>query len=91
MPNNRNISIISLLILEILLSLHCQTTKQENMKSSELHRLFIKAGYKFDHAVGSHYFYTDSNGILTEPVPYHGTKEMGKGLANKLINKYKLK
>lgn len=26
-PNNRNISIISLLIVEILLSLHCQTTK----------------------------------------------------------------
>lgn len=26
-PNNRNISIISLLIVENLLSLHCQTTK----------------------------------------------------------------
>ena len=41
------------------------------MKSTELHRRFIKAGYKFDHAEGSHYFYI-KNGVLTEPVPYHG-------------------
>lgn len=28
------------------------------MKYSELHRRFIKAGWKFDHAEGSHYFYS---------------------------------
>ena len=61
------------------------------MKSTELHRLFIKKGYKFDHAEGSHYFYRDKDGKLTEPVPFHGAKEMGTGLANKLIRKYGLK
>ena len=25
------------------------------MKSTELHRMFIKKGWKFDHAEGSHY------------------------------------
>ena len=68
--------------------------KQQNkhiMKSTELHRLFIKRGYKFDHAEGSHYFYRDKDGKLTEPVPFHGAKEMGTGLANKLIRKYGLK
>jgi len=34
------------------------------MKSSELHRRFIKAGYKFDHAEGSHYFYI-KDGVMT--------------------------
>lgn len=61
------------------------------MKSNELHRLFIRAGYRFDHAEGSHYFYRDKSGELTEPVPYHGANEMGMGLARKLIKKYKLK
>lgn len=53
------------------------------MKSTELHRMFIKKGWKFDHAEGSHYFYRNEKGELTEPVPFHGAKEMGKGLANK--------
>lgn len=57
------------------------------MKSSELHRRFIKAGYRFDHAEGSHYFYI-KDGQLTEPIPYHGSKEMFQSLANKLIKKY---
>lgn len=49
----------------------------------------IKAGWKFDHARGSHYFYV-KDGKLTEPVPYHGSKEIGTGLAKKLIRKYGL-
>lgn len=57
------------------------------MKSNELHRRFIKAGYKYHHAEGSHYFYI-KDGVLTEPIPYHGSHEMGTGLANKLIRKY---
>lgn len=61
------------------------------MKSKELHRLFIHAGYKYSHAEGSHYFYQDKEGNLTEPIPYHGAKEMGTGLANKLIRKYGLR
>ncbi len=38
------------------------------MKYSELHRRFVKAGWTFDHAEGSHYFYT-KNGVMTEPIP----------------------
>lgn len=57
------------------------------MKYTELKRRFIKAGYKYHHAEGSHYFYI-KDGKLTEPIPYHGAKEIGKGLANKLIKKY---
>lgn len=57
------------------------------MKYTELHRKFTKAGWKFDHAEGSHYFYT-KDGEFTEPIPYHGAKEVGIGLANKLIRKY---
>jgi len=49
----------------------------------------VKAGWTFDHAEGSHYFYI-KNGIMTEPIPYHGSHEIGKGLANKLIRKYKV-
>lgn len=59
------------------------------MKYTELHRRFQKAGYKYDHAEGSHYFYT-KDGVLTEPIPYHGSHEIAKGLANKLIKKYKV-
>ena len=52
------------------------------MKSSELHRRFIKAGYQFDHAEGSHYFYV-KDGVMTDPIPYHGAKRWELGL---LIN-----
>jgi predicted RNA binding protein YcfA (HicA-like mRNA interferase family) len=49
--------------------------------------MFIKAGWKFDHAEGSHYFYM-KNGELSEPIPYHGSKKVPKKLANKLIKRY---
>ncbi|MBR6879437.1 MAG: type II toxin-antitoxin system HicA family toxin [Bacteroidales bacterium] len=39
------------------------------MKYKELHRRFIKAGWRFDHAEGSHYFYV-KDGVLSEPIPY---------------------
>ena len=70
-------------IIEILISFH----RIWPMKYSELHRRFVKAGWTFDHAEGSHYFYI-KNGIMTEPIPYHGSHEIGKGLATKLIRKY---
>lgn len=73
----------TLRIIEILLSLH----RLERMKYSELHRRFVKAGWIFDHAEGSHYFYV-KDGIMSEPIPYHGSHEVGKGLANKLIRMY---
>lgn len=59
------------------------------MKYSELHKKMIKKGWKFDHAEGSHYFYV-KDGKKSEPIPYHGSKEIGKGLAGKLIRKYGL-
>ena len=77
MENNRKITIFAA----------SKSKKQNIMKSSELHRRFIKAGYIFDHAEGSHYFYV-KDGVMTEPIPYHGSKEMGTGIANKLIRKY---
>ena len=55
------------------------------MKYTELHRKIVKAGWIFHHAEGSHYFYI-KDGILSVPIPYHGSKEIGKGLAQKLIN-----
>jgi len=78
---------IILLLIEKLLFLQRKTANITIMKSTELHRRFIKAGYKFDHAEGSHYFYI-KDGVMTEPIPYHGAKEMGTGIANKLIRKY---
>ena len=75
-------------IIEISLLLLHQISKKY-MKYTELHRRFQKVGYKFDHAEGSHYFYI-KDGVLTEPIPYHGAHEIAKGLANKLIKKYKV-
>lgn len=57
------------------------------MKYSEIHRRFIAAGWRFLYSTGSHYFY-EKDGVKSEPVPYHGAKEIGKGLANKIIKKY---
>lgn len=55
------------------------------MKYTELHRLITRNGFQFDHAVGSHYFYKDVNGHITQPIPYHGSKEVGSGLARKIL------
>ncbi|MBQ3851317.1 MAG: type II toxin-antitoxin system HicA family toxin [Bacteroidales bacterium] len=60
-----------------------------SMKYSELHKRFIRSGWIFDHAVGSHYFYT-KDGIKSGPIPFHGSKEIPKGLAINLIKKYNL-
>lgn len=57
------------------------------MKYRELHRRFIRDGWKYDHAEGSHYFYM-KNDVLSEPIPYHGAHEISTGLANKIIKKY---
>ena len=59
------------------------------MKYTELHNRFKKAGWKFHHAEGSHYYYI-KDGVMTEGIPYHGAKEIGKGLASKLIKKYEV-
>ncbi|GAB6011980.1 type II toxin-antitoxin system HicA family toxin [Viscerimonas tarda] len=53
------------------------------MKYSEFHRKILKNGWVFVSATGSHYFY-EKDGIPSLPVPYHGSKEMGEGLRNRL-------
>jgi mRNA interferase HicA len=53
------------------------------MKSSELHRKVRKNGWRFVKAEGSHYIY-EKNG-RHYPVPYHGAKEMGKGIVVKIV------
>ena len=57
------------------------------MKFSEIHNRFKKAGWKFDHAEGSHYYYI-KEGEMTEPIPFHGAHEMPKFLSSKLIKRY---
>lgn len=59
------------------------------MKSSELHRKVKRNGWKHIRTEGSHYIY-EKNGI-TYPVPFHGSKEIGKGLASKIIQDMELK
>ena len=53
------------------------------MKYSEFHRKIKSNGWKYVKAEGSHYFY-EKDGKLSPPVPYHGAKEMGKGLVSKI-------
>ena len=60
------------------------------MKFSEIHRLIVRNGWKFVRATGSHYFY-EKDGILSPPVPNHGSKEIGEGLKRKLIKLMNLK
>ena len=52
------------------------------MKYTEFHRRIIKNGWKYSHAEGSHYFYI-KDGQLSEPVPYHGAKEIPEPLRKK--------
>ncbi len=58
------------------------------MKSSELHRKIKKKGWNYVKAEGSHYIY-EKNG-RHYPVPFHGTKEIGKGLLSKITKEMNL-
>lgn len=62
---------------------------QNPMKSSEFHRLIKKNGWKYIKAEGSHYIYEKEGQMY--PVPFHGAKELGKGLENKIRKEMKLK
>lgn len=48
------------------------------MKSSELHKLIVQNGWKVLRQSGSHIIYEKDG--LHYPVPFHGSKEVGKGL-----------
>ena len=55
----------------------------QTMKSSELHRMIKRSGWVVVRQVGSHVIYTKNGKSFA--VPDHGSKEMKKGLAQKLI------
>jgi len=48
------------------------------MKSSELHKLIKRNGWRHIRTRGSHYIYEKDG--QTYPAPYHGAKEVKKGL-----------
>ena len=52
------------------------------MKYDELHRQILRNGWKVLRQSGSHVVYKTGNRIY--PVPYHGSKEVGKGLEMKI-------
>ena len=53
------------------------------MKSSELHRLILKNGWRSIRQAGSHVIYEKDG--KTVSVPFHGSKEMGSGIARRLL------
>lgn len=53
------------------------------MKYKEFHKIIRQNGYEFDHARGSHYIYR-KDGKLTQPIPYHGAKEIPEPLRRKI-------
>lgn len=59
------------------------------MKSSEFHRKIKKNGWIHIRTEGSHYIY-EKNGVSCA-VPFHGSKEMGKGIVNAIIKEMGLK
>jgi mRNA interferase HicA len=59
------------------------------MKSSELHRKVKRNGWIHIRTEGSHYIYEKDGRAY--PVPYHGAKEIGKGLEKKITKEMGLK
>lgn len=59
------------------------------MKSSEFHKLVKKNGWNYLEAEGSHYIYEKEG--RRYPVPFHGPKELGKGLEMKMKKEMGLK
>lgn len=52
------------------------------MKSKELHQMIIRNGWVLIRVSGSHYIYQKEE--RRYPVPYHGAKEVGKGIEKKI-------
>jgi len=61
------------------------------MKSSELLRLFKKSGWIEIRQTGSHKIFKNPETDETLPVPFHGAKEVGKGLAISILKKVGVK
>jgi mRNA interferase HicA len=58
-------------------------------KSRELHRRIKQSGWKHIRTDGSHYIYEKDG--RTYPVPFHGSKEIGKGLEKRIVKEMGLK
>lgn len=59
------------------------------MKSSEFHKMIRKNGWMHLRTKGSHYIYEKDG--KTYPVPFHGSKEIGTGIQNKIRKEMNLK
>lgn len=59
------------------------------MKNAEFHRLVKRNGWTVLRMESSHYIY-EKNG-RRYPVPFHGAKELGKGLEKKMRKEMGLK
>jgi len=59
------------------------------VKSSELNKLILSNGWRVLRQAGSHVIY-EKNGRIY-PVPFHGSKEVGKGLEKKIKKELGLK
>ncbi len=59
------------------------------MKSSELHKLIKRNGWVLLRTKGSHYIYEKDGRNYT--APFHGTKEVGKGIEIKIKKEMELK
>ena len=57
------------------------------MKSSELVRRYERAGWQEVRQTGSHKIFKNPKTGETVPVPFHGAKEVPKGLAKALLKK----
>jgi predicted RNA binding protein YcfA (HicA-like mRNA interferase family) len=57
------------------------------MKSSELVRRYVQAGWIEIRQTGSHKIFKNPETEEVQSVPYHGSKEVPTGLAKKLLKK----
>lgn len=55
------------------------------MKAKELIKLAEKAGWKLDRIHGSHHIFLHPEKPYRLSIPVHGNKDLGKGIAHKLL------
>ncbi|MBK9984259.1 MAG: type II toxin-antitoxin system HicA family toxin [Saprospiraceae bacterium] len=61
------------------------------MKPVELERMVKKSGWFFDHQTGSHriYKHISIKGIIV--IPFHGSKDLPKGITHSILKKAGIK
>jgi predicted RNA binding protein YcfA (HicA-like mRNA interferase family) len=60
------------------------------MKGKELIKLFLKNGWELNRINGSHHIMVKDN-ERSVPIPVHGSKDIPKGLLQKLLKSGKIK